>query len=133
MSRTEWKREWKPLAVIPMPWSGPGQVGVKRRGAWAAFLLGLIFGIALGPCTFAYMAPMLAVTFRFAASSPLYGIVLLLSYGLGHCSVIILAGISTEIVQRYLNWSAQSRGAIILKRVCGALVLLAGIYMIYIA
>lgn len=121
------------LGVIPLPWSGPGQVGMKRRGAWAAFLLGLIFGIALGPCTFAYMAPMLAVTFRFAASSPLYGIVLLLSYGLGHCSVIILAGTSTEIVQRYLNWSAQSRGAIILKRVCGALVLLAGIYMIYIA
>ena len=121
------------LGVIPLPWSGPGQVGMKRRGAWAAFLLGLIFGIALGPCTFAYMAPMLAVTFRFAASSPLYGIVLLLSYGLGHCSVIILAGTSTELVQRYLNWSAQSRGAIILKRVCGALVLLAGIYMIYIA
>lgn len=48
------------LDVIPMPWSGPGQVGMKRKGALAAFILGLVFGIALGPCTFAYMAPMLA-------------------------------------------------------------------------
>ena len=41
------------LGVIPMPWSGPGQVGMKRKGLLAALLLGLIFGIALGPCTFA--------------------------------------------------------------------------------
>ena len=55
------------LGVIPMPWSGPGQVNMKRKGLLAAFLLGLIFGIALGPCTFAYMAPMLGVTFKLAA------------------------------------------------------------------
>ena len=54
------------LGVIPMPWSGPGQVNMKRKGLFAAFLLGLVFGIALGPCTFAYMAPMLAVTFKLA-------------------------------------------------------------------
>ncbi len=51
------------LDVIPNPFSGPGQVGMKRKGLLAAFILGLVFGIALGPCTFAYMAPMLGVTF----------------------------------------------------------------------
>src|SRR5512135_2717236 len=61
------------LGVIPMPWSGTGQVNVRRKGLLAAFLLGLIFGIALGPCTFAYMAPMLAVTFKLAKSAPVYG------------------------------------------------------------
>ncbi|MBI2431753.1 MAG: cytochrome C biogenesis protein [Candidatus Hydrogenedentes bacterium] len=119
------------LDVIPMPWSGPGQVGMKRKGALAAFLLGLIFGIALGPCTFAYMAPMLAVTFKLAAASLLYGVLLLLLYGLGHCSVIVVAGTSTELVQRYLNWNEHSRGAVVLKRVCGALVLLGGVYLVY--
>ncbi|MCX7805560.1 MAG: cytochrome c biogenesis protein CcdA, partial [Planctomycetota bacterium] len=39
------------LDVIPMPWSGPGQVGGDWKGLPAAFLLGLIFGIAIGPCT----------------------------------------------------------------------------------
>ena len=121
------------LGVIPMPWSGPGQIGMKRKGLLAAFIIGLVFGIALGPCTFAYMAPMLAVTFRLASTKLAYGILLLLMYGLGHCSVIILAGTCTELVQRYMNWNEKSKGAIIVKKICGALVLLAGLYLIYIA
>lgn len=121
------------LGVIPMPWSGPGQVGMKRKGMLAAFILGLVFGIAIGPCTFAYMAPMLGVTFKLAATDIGYGILLLAVYGVGHCSVIVVAGTSTELVQRYLNWNEESKGAVILKKVCGVLVLLAGVYLIYIA
>jgi cytochrome c-type biogenesis protein len=121
------------VGVIPMPWSGPGQVGMKRKGMLAAFILGLVFGIAIGPCTFAYMAPMLGVTFKLAATNIGYGVLLLAVYGVGHCSVIVVAGTSTELVQRYLNWNEQSRGAVIVKRVCGVLVLLAGVYLIYIA
>ena len=121
------------VGVIPMPWSGPGQVGMKRKGLLAALILGLVFGIALGPCTFAYMAPMLAVTFKLAATNLLYGIVLLLAYGVGHCSVIVLAGTFTEVVQRYLNWNEKSRGATILKVACGVLVMLGGVYLIYTA
>lgn len=121
------------LGVIPMPWSGPGQVGMKRKGMLAAFILGLVFGIAIGPCTFAYMAPMLGVTFKLAATDIGYGILLLAVYGVGHCSVIVVAGTSTELVQRYLNWNEESKGAVILKKVCGALVLLGGVYLIYIA
>jgi len=119
------------LGVIPMPWSGPGQVGMKRKGMLAALVLGLVFGIALGPCTFAYMAPMLGVTFKLAATDVSYGILLLAVYGVGHCSVIVLAGTCTELLQRYLNWNEKSRGAIILKKVCGALVILGGLYLIY--
>jgi cytochrome c-type biogenesis protein len=121
------------LDVIPNPFSGPGQVGMKRKGMLAAFILGLVFGIALGPCTFAYMAPMLGVTFKVAQTNLLYGVVFLLVYGLGHCSVIVFAGTFTEVVQRYMNWNERSRGAIILRRVCGVLVILGGLYLIYTA
>jgi cytochrome c-type biogenesis protein len=121
------------LDVIPMPWSGPGQVGMKRKGMLAAFILGLIFGIALGPCTFAYMAPMLGITFRLASTNLAYGVLLLLVYGLGHCSVIVFAGTFTEVVQRYMNWNEKSKGSAVLKKICGVLVLLGGIYLIYIA
>jgi cytochrome c-type biogenesis protein len=120
------------LGVIPTPWSGPGQVGMKRKGMLAAFVLGLVFGIALGPCTFAYMAPMLAVTFKLASTNLLYGVSLLILYGLGHCSVIVLAGTSAELVQRYMNWNEKSKATIIIKRICGILVLLGGLYLIYI-
>ncbi len=121
------------LGVIPMPWSAPGRVGMKRRGMLAALILGLVFGIALGPCTFAYMAPMLGVTFKLAATRLSYGVLLLVTYGVGHCSVIVFAGTCTELVQRYMNWNERSKGAVILKRICGVLVVLGGIYLVYIA
>ncbi len=121
------------LGVIPMPGSGPGQVGMKRKGLLAAFILGLVFGIALGPCTFAYMAPMLGVTFKLGAEQPLYAGSLLLMYGIGHCGVIVAAGTSTGLVQKYMNWNEASKGAVILKKVCGVLVLLGGLYLIYTA
>jgi cytochrome c-type biogenesis protein len=121
------------LDVIPLPFSGPGQVGMKRKGPLAAFILGLVFGIALGPCTFAYMAPMLGVAFKLASTSMAYGVLLLAVYGLGHCSVIVLAGTSTGMVQKYLNWNEKSKGAVILKKVCGLLVLAGGVYLIYVA
>ena len=46
---------------------------------------------------------------------------------------VVLAGTSTGLVQRYLNWNEKSKGAVILKKICGVLVLLAGLYLIYIA
>ena len=121
------------LGVIPLPFSGPGQVKLKQRGRLAAFILGLVFGVALGPCTFAYMAPMLAVTFKLAAAHMAYGILLLLAYGVGHCAVIVFAGTFTESVQHYLNWNEASRGALILKKACGVLVISGGLWMIYVA
>jgi len=121
------------LDVIRLPLPGAAQPGMKRKGMLAAFILGLVFGIALGPCTFAYMAPMLAVTFRLATTNLPYGILLLLLYGVGHCGVIVLAGTFTEVVQRYLNWTEKSKGAVILKRVCGALVIVGGLYLVYTA
>lgn len=121
------------LDVIPMPFSGPGQVNMQRKGILASFILGLVFGVALGPCTFAYMAPMLGVTFRLGAAHPAYGVLLLLAYGIGHCGVIVAAGTSTELVQRFMNWNEQSRGTAWVKRICGILVILGGLWMIYTA
>ena len=121
------------LGAIPLPFTGPGQVKMKRRGRLAAFVLGLVFGVALGPCTFAYLAPLLAVAFRLGAAHLAYGILLLLAYGLGHCAVIVFAGTFAESVQHYLDWNETSRGAVALKKICGVLVLLGGLWMIYAA
>jgi cytochrome c-type biogenesis protein len=79
------------------------------------------------------MAPMLGVTLRMAATNFAYGALLLLLYGIGHCSVIVLAGTFTEVVQHYLNWSERSRGAVVLKKICGVLVILGGVYLLYTA
>lgn len=121
------------LGVIPLNFAGAGQVNMQHKGLLAALVLGLVFGIALGPCTFAYMAPVLAVTFKVGGRTPVYAAGLLLAYGIGHCGVIIGAGTSTEVVQRYLKWNQGSRGMAGLKAVCGVLVLIGGLYMIYTA
>ena len=120
------------LDVFQIPWSA-ALPGMKKKGALAAFILGLIFGIALGPCTFAYMAPMLAITFKSSTSNFLYGIILLITYGLGHCSVIVIAGTFTELVQKYLNWNVRSKATKVLKKVLAVLLIIAGLYFIYIA
>lgn len=121
------------LDVIPLPWRGLGNLGVGAKGYLGAALLGLLFGSALGPCTFAYMAPMLAVTFGLASQNIAYAGLLLGMFALGHCAVIVVAGTSMSVVQRYLNWSEKSRGTKIVKAVCGILVILAGLYLIYAA
>lgn len=121
------------LDVVPLAWTAPQRVGVKRQGAWAAFFLGLVFGIALGPCTFAFMAPMLAVTFKVAGTTPLYGVALLAAYGVGHCLVIALAGSSAAWTQRVLDWNASSTVGRRIKQACGVLVIAAGLYMLWTA
>jgi cytochrome c-type biogenesis protein len=79
------------------------------------------------------MAPMLGVTLKVASTSWLYGVTLLLVYGLGHCSVIVVAGTSAQLVQRYLHWQEGSRGAVLLRQTCGVLVILGGAYLVYTA
>ena len=117
------------LGVVPLPFRAANARTGGRSGIVAAFLLGLIFGLALGPCTFAYMAPMLGVTLSVARTNMAYGILLLGAYGVGHCSVIVTAGTFTEVVEHYLKWSGESRGIDIIKKVCGALVILGGVYL----
>jgi cytochrome c-type biogenesis protein len=119
------------LGVLPLPFmEGGANPKYQRKGMLAAFILGLLFGIALGPCTFAYMATMLGVVFSMASTKLVFAISLLLAYGIGHCAVLVFAGTFTEVVQHYLHWSEKSKGAIILKKVCGILVILGGIDLI---
>ena len=118
--------------ALPMPWgSAQGAQQMRRRGVLAAFIMGLVYGVALGPCTFAYMAPMLAVVFALSATDMWYGVLLLVVYAIGHCGVIVLAGTASGWVHRYLAWSEQSRGTLYVKRICGLLIVIAGLHLIY--
>jgi cytochrome c-type biogenesis protein len=120
------------LEIIPLPFLGKGdRPMVRRKGALGAFIIGLLFGLAVGPCTFAYMAPMLGIVFRSASTNLLYSMSLILLYAAGHCSVIVLAGTFTGILQKYLNWNERSKGAVVMKKICGFLVILAGVYLLF--
>ncbi len=119
------------LDVIKLSWSGIQMHGSKIRGWIGALVLGLIFGIALGPCTFAFMAPVLGLVFNLSASSPARALLLIAAFGLGHCAVIVTAGSLANLVRIYLNWSEESKAVTNLRRVAGILVILGGLYFIY--
>jgi cytochrome c-type biogenesis protein len=118
------------LDAISLPLLGnASRPGFAKKGLVASFILGLLFGIALGPCTFAYMMPVLGVALTTAPTNFPFAVLLVLAYALGHISVIVLAGTFTEAVQLYLNWNERSKAGIIIKKVCGVLVIAGGIYM----
>jgi cytochrome c-type biogenesis protein len=119
--------------VLRIQFPGVSQVNMTRRGLLAAFILGLVFGIALGPCTFAWMAPVLGVVFTVGSEIWLYAAALLMAYGVGHCSVIVLAGTFTGCVQRFISWGSRSGGTEQLKRACGVFVVAGGYWLIWTA
>jgi len=120
------------MDLIRLPETGIAVRPLHLRSPYlSALLLGLVFGIALGPCTFAFMAPVLGVVFQMSDSNVAGAGALLLSFGLGHAGVIAAAGGVTSRVQSYLDWTNRSRAILRIKRVAGFLVVLGGVYAIY--
>lgn len=121
------------LGFLPLPsWSSPPSA-TSRRGPGGALILGLVYGAALGPCTFAFMAPLLGFAFRAGADQAAYGVLLVLFYGLGHSGAVVAAGTSAQNVQRWLSWKAGARGAALVKGGAGLAVIAGGIYFLYTA
>ncbi len=119
------------LGVLPLNFPGLGTIKSQRKSYFSVLSLGLVFGLALGPCTFAFMAPMLGIVFNLTTKNLPYGLALLSAFALGHCAVIIAAGTSTRLVQQITKWDDQSKGITIIRKICGILVLLGGIYLVY--
>jgi cytochrome c-type biogenesis protein len=119
------------LEVIRLPWSGASMAEKSKTGTWGAFVLGLAFGVAVGPCTFAYMAPVLAVVFKQAGTDFVYSFLLVLLYSFGHCGVIVLAGTVGARLQTFLNWDQKSHLTGRIRIVCGILLILVGLYLLW--
>ncbi|TAL32227.1 MAG: cytochrome C biogenesis protein [Spirochaetes bacterium] len=118
------------LGIIPLTFLETGaSPAFRKKGLVAALILGLLFGTALGPCTFAFMAPMLGIVFSTASTHLVFAVSLIIAYAAGHCSVIVCAGTFTGAVQRYLNWNESTHGALVLRKACGVLVIMGGIYL----
>ncbi len=117
------------MDLLPMTWRLPLGQG-RLQGSTATLVLGLLFGVALGPCTFAFMAPVFGVAFVRAKSDYAGAMGLLGSFAVGHCGVIVLAGTLTQAVERYLNWTQGNPALKWIRRACGVLIVLAGVYLL---
>ena len=120
------------MDIIPIPQFKTISPDMKGKGTIGAFVLGLIFGLALGPCTFGFMMPLLLVVFQTAQRSFMYATFLLFAFAIGHISIIVFAGTFVNWVQSYLNWTEKSKGTMILRKLCGVIVIVTGIYLIFV-
>jgi cytochrome c-type biogenesis protein len=119
------------LGIIKLELPGAANAKARGRSAWAGFVLGLLFGLALGPCTFAFMAPILAIVLAKSSTSLVYGVPLLLAYGIGHCAVIVFAGTFARVIENYLRWNESTKALNVVKKICGMLLLVAAAVMIW--
>jgi cytochrome c-type biogenesis protein len=119
------------VGAWPFRWSGMPRPDVSRRGLGGAFLFGLAFGAAVGPCTLAFLAPVMGVTVQVAGTRPVFATLLVLAYAAGHCGVLALAGAAGPLLARYA--ASSGHGVSLLRRVCGVLVLGGGLYLVYAA
>lgn len=119
------------IGLLRLPSLSTAAAGrICGSGGLSVFLIGLVFGVGLGPCTFAFMAPVLVLVISSAAEQPWVSAALLAAFAVGHSAVIVGAGTLSQAVRRYLNWDSRSSGALWLRRVCGALVVAGGVYLI---
>lgn len=116
------------MDLIRLGWNGIPVSDEQRGGLWGAFVLGLLFGIGLGPCTFAFLAPVLGVAFSMASLSWIKAVLLIAAFGIGHAAVIAVAGSMTNLVQSYIDWTGKSRAMVYVKRVSGLALFIAGLF-----
>ncbi len=120
------------LGVLPLPTVGSTPGRAARRGATGALVLGLVFGVALGPCTFAFMAPLLGVAFRASGTGgAARGVLLVVLYGLGHAGAVAVAGSAIQSVNRWLGWRSGARAVRIVRAAAGVAVMLGGTYFVW--
>jgi len=117
------------MDLLPLNWNVPG-IPTRLQGSLGAFVFGSLFGVGLGPCTFAFMAPVLGIVFNRAENNLAGAVCLLGAFALGHCGVIVLAGTLTQQVERYLKWTQTHRALKWVRRTCGLLVILAGVELL---
>lgn len=105
------------------------KVPKKRKGFIGAFLLGILGGAFSTPCS----TPVLIAILAFVAEKGniLLGALLLFVYSIGHSVLVIIAGTSVGLTQSFINSKKTSKIAMIVKYLFAILILLFGLYMLY--
>ncbi len=117
---------WEVVNIIPSTYLAGKN---KQRGYIGALITGMLGGLFSSPCA----TPVLIALLAIAAGSGnlLWGALLMLFYGIGHGALAVLAGSSIGAVNKLAQ--SQRYGALsrVLKIVLGGLILLIGLYLLY--
>ncbi|MBR0150660.1 MAG: hypothetical protein IJP89_04790 [Synergistaceae bacterium] len=107
--------------------------GTESQSMKGAIILGIISGLAIGPCNIAYVSPVLSLAMHEASSGIIGAVMMVLCYALGYCTVLVCAGTFAQIFSFYLHSDEDSVLTGMVKAVnvfCGLALIIGGIYMI---
>ena len=101
----------------------------KRRGMFGALLTGILAGLFASPCS----TPVLIVLLSLVATqgNVVWGILLLLSFSLGHAVLIIAIGTSVGLARHITSSPRYGTISTILQIMMALLTLALGLYMLY--
>ncbi|UOD35115.1 cytochrome C biogenesis protein [Deferribacteraceae bacterium V6Fe1] len=115
------------LGLVNLNWKGFQYKSVKVN-VLSVFIMGFIFGIGLGPCTFAYIAPIIGFTFKISGAEILRPALLLLFFAVGHTITIAVAGVSGNLVAKFLKFNEKSNFLNVLQKIVGVGLVIIGIF-----
>jgi cytochrome c biogenesis protein CcdA len=112
------------LVTIPLPISQDKLP--QATGYVGALLFGFMFGLISLPCT---GPALLLIVSLIPVKGPLFGGLMMLFYGIGHCLLIAAVGTSTGAARHVLSSARFHSANRMVKRVAGALLAGVGVYI----
>ena len=132
---------WQILVGLVLLYLGLGMLGVEKcslsggylsrlniKGLFGAFVIGMVYGLLSGSCTFGFVAPILAIIT--IQKMLLHGIILILFFALGQCVPLFIAANFTAAVRKLIEKQSFQTGSQWFRRGAGVLITLLGIYFI---
>ena len=114
---------------LPLPgWLADRQAALQQRGLTGALVLGLVSGLVTSQCATPVLVAIL--TLVMAKGAVIYGATLLFVYALGRGVPIIAAGTFAGVLKGLLS---LGRWTIYLERASGGLIVVVGLYFLWIA
>ena len=104
---------------------------VSKRGYLGALLAGMLSGAISSHCSTPVMIALLAMAAQ--SGNTLWGIFLLAMFAVGHSILLVAAGTSYSVVQKWMYDPKYEKISKTLRSVMGAVILLIGIVMFYMA
>ena len=107
---------------------GSGGNGTESQDLKGAVILGIVSGLAVGPCSIAYISPVLSLAVSQASEGLMHSAGLILAYALGYSFVLVMAGTFAQAFSGWLNRSGKILRAV--NIFCGVALIAGGIYFI---
>ncbi len=113
------------LVQIPLPISQDRLP--KYTGYLGAAVFGFLFGLVSLPCT---GPALLLIVSLIPLKGPLFGGMMMLFYGIGHCLLIVAVGTSAGAARHILGSARLHTANLYVKRAAGALLGIVGLYIV---